>query len=483
MADQGLLAQSKPGANTNTLLYGAAADKSASAVLTIANDGTGSAYKVGLKDYDQKLTLDASTYKLHEGDVITGYKVTVNNAMSNATGLAAGNTITSDDGEKTFVFESFITPTQTTIFVKDFLLRGVTTESTTGTFTVGETVTKGTGSDTTTAVIYSVQGAVLRFGPSTINGSGAEFADGDNITGSGGATSTISTGGIATGVQTFCYSTTTAGGTYNAYIGEVLELFSDRVYRFDIGDASMSGRLFRLSTTANGEYGPDNDAAATTDNGVEYTTGKTSSGSAGDGANGYVQYDFAANTSLAGLLYFYDGNTGANAGAAYGGPTRNFSISGNFTYLDMYVYDVEGTWVNGSDTFTQQATTFTVTAQDVQPYGYIRSYAGTTAYVIKGIGSTDFAGTDSFRDNPKLNTATRSFATVSSVDVATTALEDANYIVNGVTNGNNEVDRITSIVIGPGERLVVNSTTANNSFSLIGFEDASTALSTRVFGL
>ncbi len=106
--------------------------------------------------------------------------------MSNATGLAAGNTITSDDGEKTFVFESFITPTQTTIFVKDFLLRGVTTESTTGTFTVGETVTKGTGGDTTTAVIYSVQGAVLRFGPSTINGSGAEFADGDSITGSGG---------------------------------------------------------------------------------------------------------------------------------------------------------------------------------------------------------------------------------------------------------------------------------------------------------
>ncbi|BCU95856.1 MAG: hypothetical protein CM15mV10_2430 [uncultured marine virus] len=28
------------------------------------------------------------------------------------------------------------------------------------------------------------------------------------------------------------------------------------------------------------------------DDGTEYTTGKTTSGSAGDGANGYVQYDF-----------------------------------------------------------------------------------------------------------------------------------------------------------------------------------------------
>ena len=39
--------------------------------------------------------------------------------------------------------------------------------------------------------------------------------------------------------------------------------------------------------------------------------------------------------------------------------------------------------------------------------------------------------------------------TVNSVAVATTALEAENYIVDGVTNGNNEVDKITSIVVGP----------------------------------
>ena len=65
MADQGLLAQSKPAGTTNTLLYAAPTGVSASTVLTIANDGTGAAYDVGIKDYDQKLVLDNSTYKLH----------------------------------------------------------------------------------------------------------------------------------------------------------------------------------------------------------------------------------------------------------------------------------------------------------------------------------------------------------------------------------------------------------------------------------
>ena len=50
-------AQSKPAGTTNTLLYSAPIDKSASAVLTIANDGTGSTYDVAIKDYDQKLVV------------------------------------------------------------------------------------------------------------------------------------------------------------------------------------------------------------------------------------------------------------------------------------------------------------------------------------------------------------------------------------------------------------------------------------------
>ena len=44
MATQGLLAQLKPTANTDTILYEGPVDSSASTQLTIANDGTGSAY-------------------------------------------------------------------------------------------------------------------------------------------------------------------------------------------------------------------------------------------------------------------------------------------------------------------------------------------------------------------------------------------------------------------------------------------------------
>ena len=75
MANQGILAQLKPSAATDTVLYSAKIDESVSAVLTIANDGTGSTYDVAIKDYDQKLAVDASTYLLHPGDIVTGYKI------------------------------------------------------------------------------------------------------------------------------------------------------------------------------------------------------------------------------------------------------------------------------------------------------------------------------------------------------------------------------------------------------------------------
>ena len=71
------LGQVKPTGTTNTLLYAAPSDRSASLAIKVANDGTASTFDVALKDYDQKLTLDASTYKLHKGDVVTAYKFTL----------------------------------------------------------------------------------------------------------------------------------------------------------------------------------------------------------------------------------------------------------------------------------------------------------------------------------------------------------------------------------------------------------------------
>ena len=154
MANQGLLAQLKPSANTDTVLYRAPIDKSASTVLTIANDGTGSAYDVALKDCDQKLTLDAATYKLHKGDLISTYFITLNTNLTNNTNIEVGDAITTTDAEKTFKFESFYIPSLTTKYVKAFSIREIPLESVTGTWVVGDTMTKVTAPNTSTATVY-----------------------------------------------------------------------------------------------------------------------------------------------------------------------------------------------------------------------------------------------------------------------------------------------------------------------------------------
>lgn len=495
MADQGILAQLKPTAATNTVLYRAPVDQSASTVLNIANDGTASDYSVAVKNYDQRLTVDSANYLLHPGDVVSGYTVTVDQAMSSSSGFSAGQLITTEDLEKTFRFESFYVPTATEIFVKTVSLRQITLESVAGTFQVGETLSTGASPDDTTAVIYNVEmgtPTILYVGPSTINGSGLEFAEGDSVS-SGNASGTISVGGIGTASSEFVFSNTTVGGTYGLYVNTTIGVYVDRTYRFDVSDSSMTGRDFKLSLTVNGEWGTDGIfGGASTDDGDEYTFGKTSNGTAGS-AGAYVQYDFYAgyttvdpngtggNYLTGSTLYFYDGGTGTPSNANYGGGNRYLQLFSSTAYTGFYVYSVDGTLVNNTDTFIVQGVTYTITSTSPGPYGYVRRYSGTTLDVIKGDGSVDFAATDTFRDNPILVTAGRSTVTVSSVDVASNAVTGENYIAIDVDNAVNTVDRITSLVVGPGEVVVVNSTTANNVFSLVGFEDASTAFPTRVF--
>ncbi len=479
MADQGILAQSKPAAGTDTVLYAPKIGRSASVVLNVANDGSASAYSVAIKEYDQKLTLGASTYKLHTGDVITNYRVAVNTAMGLQSGFTPGLSITTNDGEKTFRFENFYVPDFTSVFVKAINIRQITYESLSGSFGVGETISTGTSPNDTTAVVYGVAESIIYVGPSTINGTGAEFAAGDAIASTGGAGATISSGGIGTAAGDFVFSTTTAGGTYSLYFNGGVTLFSDRTYRFDTSDASMSGRDFKLSTTINGEFGPDG-TAGNGDDGTEYTTGKTTNGTAGSGG-AYSQYVLAGN-SPASQLYFYDGGTGTAGNSVYGGDNRYVTTSTNYEYNEFFIYAKEGTIVNSTDTFQVGAVTYTITGQTAGPYGYVRDYSGSVLKVIKGINSADFTTSDTFRDCPISSSASRTLATISSVDVATAAVEASDYIAVGKANGANNVDKITSIVIGGGERLVVNSVAQNNVFSVIGFEDASNAITARVFG-
>ena len=482
MANQGILAQNKQG-NSNAVLYECDVSTSASAALTIANDGTGAAYNVAIKDYDQDLALGASTYLLHKGDVITGYRFTVGTAITTAAGLTGGTLLTNMTNEKTAKFESFYTPAYTEIFVKALLIRAITLESTSGTFAVGETFVEGSGGNTATATIYAVasgSGSTIAYiGPTTLAGSANEFADGDSITAGGGATGTISTGGIATGVNSFVFSTTTAGGTYDMYKGTAFTQFGDRTYRFNVADATMASKDFHVSVTVNGEWGPDG-TAGNSDDGTEYTTGKTTNGTAGN-AGAYVQYDWSANASPPTSMYFYEGTTGTAANSSYGGSDRLITISATYEYTSFWVYDIVGTWTNSTDTFTFNGVTYTVTAQTAGPYGYVRDYTGSQCKVIKGINSIDFATSHTFLDNPKLGTATRTSCTISSITTATTAVEDKHWIAVGVALGNNAIAKINQLVIGPGERLVVKNATANNVATLVGFEDASTAFTTRNF--
>lgn len=483
MAKQGILAKSKPSGATNTLLYSSSVETSASTVLTVNEQGgSGTTYDVALKNYDQKMTLGASNYLLHEGDVVTGYLMTLNTALPATANLTGGTTITSSSGEDTFKFESFYIPPFTEIVVKKRAVRAVTIESVSGTFAVGETFVTGSGGNTATATIYAVaQGSgstIVSIGPTTLAGSGSEFAAGDSITASGGATGTIATGGIGTANNEFTF--TESGGTEQMYLGVTLTVFTDRTYRFNVADSTMSGVLFKISTTVNGEYGPDGDFTATSDNGTEFTTGKTTNGTAGS-SGAYVQYDFTQDSSLTGSLYVYEGTTSANAGAGYGGSDRYLTTSDAFTYTQLYVYDITGTWTNSTDTFLFGGVTYTITAQTAGAYGFIRSYSGTTAYVIKGTGSADFTTSSTFQDCPKLAGASRTAVTVSSIDVASTAVETQEYLRKDNTLAADSAEEIKSLVIGPGERLIVECAAAEANFVLIGFEDASTGFTTRTY--
>ena len=274
------------------------------------------------------------------------------------------------------------------------------------------------------------------------------------------------------------FSTTTSGGTYKMYVNEAIEVFTDRTYRFDVGDTTMSGRDFKLSVEANGEWGPDG-VAGGLDDGTEYTTGKTTNGTAGS-SGAYVQYDLSANQNATAAYYYYDGGTGTPANSNYGGSDRVLQTSTNFTYNGFWAYDVHGTWTS-SDTFTVGGSTYTIAGTTPGAYGYVRDYTGSVLKFIKGVGSPDITTSDTFYDVPALAGGARSIMGVNSIDVASNAVEASHYITQGTTNGNNEVDRITSLVIGPGETVVVKSVTANNVFNLIGFEDSTTSFPTKTY--
>ncbi|ADO97641.1 tail fiber protein [Synechococcus phage S-ShM2] len=477
MATQtGKLASAKPAATTWTALYRAPIDSSASGVLNMVSDGTAANVRVGVKKYDIAATLDAATYLLHPGDVITNKTLTFDTSIPIITDqqdtFTPGQLITTNDGETTFKWESYYVPPSTDFYVQKIGILSYSIENQTGSFTVGETVTGGTGSGT--AVIYdvidgSLGGSTLYLGPVT----GTTFVEGETLTGgTSSATGDISAGGVGVSRDELVFSDNGSGGTYSLRRSTTLTLFLDRTYKFFVEDSSMSGVGFGLSTTINGTFGIDQ-TAGTSDDGTEYTTGKTSSGTAGS-SGAYVQYDMSANGGGDATYYYFDTLDGT-----LGGGDQSLQLSVDYSYDTIYIYDLQGTLTNASDAITLGQTTFTLTSNAGSKWGYVQEIDGTSVNIVTGLGSADFAGADTFYDVPKIGTASRSLATISSIVTAANAIDSVDTIM--FDNSVDAAERLTSLVIGPGQVLMVYAATQNISFDYSGFQDSSSDFTVRSF--
>jgi hypothetical protein len=107
----GRLAAAKPAATTNTTLYKCPVNKAASSVLEVCNQSASdSSYRVALRDYDQILTLDNSSYKFEKGNIITNYSLVISPGIS-STSISAGEVIKLDDNKGLFKYNDVDVPT------------------------------------------------------------------------------------------------------------------------------------------------------------------------------------------------------------------------------------------------------------------------------------------------------------------------------------------------------------------------------------
>ena len=213
----GRLAASAPAATTNTVLYSTSQLNTASTVLLATERGGSAAtYRVGLKDYTQKLTLDASSYKFNRGNPVSSYKLGVAPGISRSD-ATPGLQISSADFAKTASILDVVVDTSIItnyVKVKTYTSIGIDSNAISGTFQGGETVTGGTSGVTATfrgigttmniEIADIASGATtLKMGDGTASVGSSYFVLSDGVT---GYTAEV----ILVGTPTF-YSGTTGG--------------------------------------------------------------------------------------------------------------------------------------------------------------------------------------------------------------------------------------------------------------------------------
>ena len=96
----GALANLKPASATATILFKNDVKSSTTGTVIMNCDGTGAdTYNISLRRFDQELTVDANTYKLHRGDIVSNLKWTLSASIPLEDAIP-GTKLTSTDGEK-----------------------------------------------------------------------------------------------------------------------------------------------------------------------------------------------------------------------------------------------------------------------------------------------------------------------------------------------------------------------------------------------
>ena len=469
----GVLANSKPAANTETTIFKNDVKSSTTGTLVASCDGTGTdTYEVSLRPYDQELTLNAATYKLHRGDVITNVKWTLSASIPLEDALP-GTKFTSTDGEKCAYLLDVVDPAVTTYLTKykdliAFTLENVSDGSSSAEpdYANGETVTNGAG----------VSGVVYEYVPGEDDAgvvwigdvSGGSFAEGNVLTGGSSTTvGTVSTGGIAAAAGKLVFNDGAGGAVYQYYLQEQPQLLTDRTYKFDVADNSMTGKVLQFSTTAGG----------TNNGGTEWTAGKTVSGTPGQ-AGAYVQYDLSTSEPVSNW-YPHD-----QADANYADGDQFFTMTNQFVYNEIWVYSQEeedgigvvSDWVT-TNQFLYRNATYTINAIAGDSYSTILSHSGTKTTVVNGPGSALWVGSDTFIEAPRQVSASKNTATISSVSNDS----DADLYIQADSISANTSELNKGIILGPGQSIKVKATNGYVTFSLDAFQDTVAEYTTTLY--